>query len=111
MKALLALSLILASSPALANKQIPLCAVKQRNAASYTLAQEIGVLVQGAEVIAFENGPWTEMSGNNNGVDYVTVRIGNRINRGMTIKKYEVAAKQIGTTDDCNIKSVSEVQN
>ncbi len=53
---------------------------------------------------------WTEAVGNNAGSDKVIVRIGNRVNRGMTIKTYEVAAKQIGATDDCTISSVREVR-
>lgn len=87
------------------------CVTKQKNAASFTLAQEIAVPVQGAEVVAFENGPWTEAMGNNSGSDSVTVRIGNRTNRGMTIKKFVVVAKQIGSSDDCNITKVAEAKD
>jgi len=88
-----------------------LCVTKQKNAASFQLAQKIGVSVQGAEIINFENGIWTEAVGNNVGSDNVTVRIGNRLDRAMTIKKYKVSVKQLGATDDCKILKVVEVQD
>lgn len=86
------------------------CSVKQKNVASYALAQEIGVPVQGAQVVGYEHGIWTEAVGNNVGSDTVVVRIGNRLNRGMTIKTYNVAAKQIGNTRDCNVTAVKSVK-
>lgn len=87
-----------------------LCATKQKNAASFKLAQEIGVPVQGAQVTRYSHGVWSEAVGENVGSDQVTIRIGNRINRAMTIKTYEVFAKQIGTGADCNVLEVVEVR-
>lgn len=83
-----------------------LCITKQKNAASYALAQELGVAVQGVEVIGFESGVWTEAVGGNVGSDSVVVRAGNRTNRRMTIKKYRVSARQVGETEDCAITGV-----
>lgn len=108
-KTFLSIALFLSVSPAFALDN--LCITKQKNAASFKVAQELGVAVQGVEVTGFEYGVWTEAVGNNTGSDKVTVRVGNRLNRGMTIKSYEVAAKQVGATDDCNILSISEARN
>lgn len=97
------------SAPVLATEGV--CVTKQKNAASFALAQELGVAVQAVEVIGFDYGMWTEAVGNNVGSDQVTVRAGNRVNRAMTIKAYEVQARQIGATDDCDVIGTSEVKN
>lgn len=108
MKVVLAIAVLLSTSQALALDS--LCVTKQKNAASFKLAQELGVPVQGVEVLGFEHGPWTEAVGNNTGSDRVTVRANNREDRAMTFKTYEVFAKQINTTADCNILDVIETQ-
>ncbi len=105
------LCIVLALSTLQAFALDSLCVTKQKNAASYTLAQEIGSSVQEAEVISFERRGWTRAMKNNNGSDNVTVRIGNRINRGMTIKTYNVSAKQIDSSNDCTIQSSTEVED
>ncbi|MGE0632459.1 MAG: hypothetical protein AB7O96_08635 [Pseudobdellovibrionaceae bacterium] len=99
---LFSLALVLSSS-AFAETN---CSIKQSNAASYELAQKIGVPVQNVEVIGYEPGPWTEAMGENTGSDKITVRVGNRENRGLTVVTYTVVAKQIGSTDDCRIIDV-----
>ena len=109
MKKFLSLTLVLLTFKASALDS--LCLTKQKNAASFALAQEIGVEVQAAEVIRFTPGEWTASMSNNIGRDKITVRIGNRKNRGMTIKSYSVIAVQIGSSDDCIIQSSIEVEN
>jgi len=108
MKSVLVAALMLSTAPVLALDKP--CLTKQKNAASYTLAQEVGVPVQGVEVVGFAPGFWTEAMGNNTGSDRVTVSVGNRTNRGMTIKTYEVYAKQVGSSDDCNILETVEFE-
>ena len=96
----------LSSNPALASEQSNVnearCVVKQKNAASYTLAQQVSVPVQGVLIIGFEHGIWTEAAMDNVGSDTVTVKVGNRETRDMVIKRFRVSAKQIGGTDNCN---------
>ena len=83
-----------------------LCVVKQKNAASLELAQKLIVPVQNVEVTGFEYGLWTSAVGNNTGSDKVTVRAGNRIDRGMTELTYTVYASQIDDSADCDITDV-----
>ncbi len=84
------------------------CGIKQENAASYTIAQEIGIAVQSVEVLVYIPGVWTEAVGNNAGSDVVEVKAPNKTTKDMVIKRYIVSAKQIGTSDDCNVISVTE---
>lgn len=100
-KTFLSIAMFLLISPAIAADNP--CVIKQKNAASFTFAQELGVAVQDVEVIDFEYGMWTEAIGDNTGSDKVTVRIGRKK------IKYKVDAEQIGRTDDCTILTVTEV--
>ena len=88
-----------------------LCKTKISNAASYELAQQVGVPVQGAEVIDYKYGIWTEAMSNNTGFDTVTVKIGDSQTRNFIIKRFGVSAQQVGSTDDCEILSVKELEN
>lgn len=107
-KTIMMLALSFAAAPAFAFDSP--CVTKQKNAASFAVAQELAVAVQGAEIINFEPGQWTEGMAENTGSNRVTVRIGNRVNRAMTIKKFDVHAKQIDASDDCNILGIAEVE-
>jgi len=84
------------------------CTTKQKNAAAFTLAQELIVPVQNVEILRYLPGPWTEAVFGNVGTDQVTVRAPNRSNRGLTVKTYAVSAEQIGDTGDCNIRGILE---
>ena len=106
MKTLLGMALSLSVSSVAFALDSP-CVTKQKNAASFEVAQKLGVSVQGVEVLSFDHGAWTEAMGSNVGSDDVTVRTGNRTNRGMTIQTYTVSAKQIGMSDDCTVTRVT----
>lgn len=85
------------------------CHTKQKNAASFSLSQELQISVQQVRVTKFEGGGWTKMLGNNWGYDFVTVQAMNRSSTRLVSRKYEVRAQQIGMTDDCTIFSVRTV--
>ena len=106
---LFALAILGIAIPAFASDD--LCVTKQKNAASFTLAQELVVPVQDVEVTAFENGVWTEAGRNDEGKDKVTVQASNRLNAEKTTKTFEVSARQIGATENCNVLNVVEVKN
>jgi len=106
MKVLLsAVSLLIAGSAFATDNA---CVTKQKNAASYTLAQTLVVPVQKVKVVKFAYGMWTEAVGNNTGSDTVTVSavVGN-VELSET---YEVSAKQLGTTANCDVTQVEQVQ-
>ncbi len=79
------------------------CAIKMENAAVYAFAQQIGRSVGDIEVLRFEMGGWTEMTGNNTGSAQVDLAAGK--NRGY----FEVFARQIGDSSDCEASGVNPV--
>lgn len=85
-----------------------LCMIRQKNAAGYALAQKLGVPLQGAEILKFEYIAWTKEESHNIGTDRITVRLNDRSGRPLT-KIYEVSAKQIRASDNCNIVDVVEI--
>ena len=94
----------LATSPEFESK----CMLKQKNAASFALAQSQAGSVQKTNVVSFEYGMWTEMPQENSGSDAVTVTL--ETQAGTRIQKYTVNAKQIGNSADCDIKSVDPIK-
>lgn len=110
MKKIFAAVLVVSSALSYSAMAFEPCATKQRNAASFELAQTLGVPVQGASVVSFKQGLWTEMTGGNTGWAQVTVRAGNRVNRAITIETYVVRAMQIDDTSDCEITSVKVLE-
>lgn len=84
------------------------CMIKQKNAASVYLAQAEAQPVQNVNVVSFKYGMWTEMPGENSGSDDVTVTV--ETSSGTRIQSYSVAAKQIGSSADCNIFDVTEIK-
>jgi len=103
MKALFVMIAILSIGAAQAESR---CNVKQKNAASLKLADTLGILVQEVVVVGIQPGMWTEAVGENVGSNTVTVRGTNA--RGLSvIEMYNVAAKQIGATDDCKVTKTS----
>ncbi len=108
MKTVLSFAFAFAATHAFALEDSP-CDTKQKNAASFELAQKIGAPVQSVEIIGFEFGSWTEAVGNNTGSDKVIVSVLNPAN-GLDVKStFQVFAKQIGATADCNIRKVVEL--
>jgi len=105
MRILLSIALFLSVSPAFASDSP--CVTKQKNAASFEIAQKLGVAVQSVEVVSFQGGPWTPSLSDNTGMDTVTVRAGSRTNEQVT-QKYQVFAEQIGATDDCKVFHIVE---
>ena len=83
------------------------CTTKQKNAASFALAQREAAPVQKVFVAGMQPGMWTEMPGLNSGSDQVTLTL--ETASGTLFQVYEVAAKQIGTSADCDIVSVTPV--
>ncbi|RYZ92587.1 MAG: hypothetical protein EOP06_03845 [Proteobacteria bacterium] len=79
------------------------CNVKQTNAASFQLAQQLGIPVQSVSVVKFDEGQWTMMMYENSGSDDITVSSsGNQIT-------FRVSAKQIGDSEDCTVTGVTQV--
>jgi hypothetical protein len=80
------------------------CVTKQKNAASFQLAQEEAQPVNYAKVVAFNYGMWTEMPGENSGSDDITVTL--ETPAGTRIQKYTVSAQQIGNSGNCSITGI-----
>lgn len=100
---LLAVVAVFIGSSVLADEDTP-CMIRQKNAASYELAQTLNVAVQSVKVVSFEYGIWTEMPGDNSGRDQVTVSA-KKDNKTYKVT-YVVTADQIGRTDDCTISGI-----
>ncbi len=83
------------------------CTIKQKNAASFALAQREAAPVQKVFVAGMQPGLWTEMPGLNSGSDEFTLTL--ETPSGTLFQVYEVAANQIGSTADCDIISVKPV--
>ncbi len=79
------------------------CSIKMENAAVYTYAQQLGRSVLDVEVLRFEMGIWTEAIADNTGSAQVDLAVGK--NRGY----FEVSAKQIGDSSDCEPTGVTSV--
>jgi hypothetical protein len=88
------------------------CAIKQKNAASYELAQKIGISVQSVEVISLKGGGWTEAFGPNSGFDFVVVSGKNGTTGQVTTLRYQVDAKELDVemmnAQDCKVLKVIE---
>lgn len=91
------------SSPALASEP---CDTKMNNAASFELAQALGVPVQQVKVNEVVPGPWTKMTEDNHGSATITVEASAQGETSPKVATYRVEALQIGTSTDCNIIGV-----
>ncbi|MCM2281465.1 MAG: hypothetical protein NDI61_06420 [Bdellovibrionaceae bacterium] len=102
MKAIVLLALAIGVSTAHGQVGETKCEVKSKNAASFQLAQEVGVPVQQIEVLMYEPGPWTDMFGENTGHNFVDVKL-----KDFEIR-YLVFGQQVGSSSDCQITKVME---
>lgn len=84
-----------------------LCQVKMENAAIFDIAQQEGKSVREAKIVRFEMGPWTEMSGGNNGSGQVALAFGYVY--GTDVYYYDVFAKQVGASEDCNLTKLTSL--
>ena len=91
--------------PHYGSENLEICTVKQKNAASFAFAQNKNIAVQEVNVANYLPGPWTEMTGNNTGVDSVVIVA--TIKGIVKVRAYAVEAHQIGSSSDCKILSVS----
>lgn len=82
------------------------CAIKMQNAASFRFAQEQYAPVQNTRILSVIPGAWTEMVGNNTGSSLVGVYINSK-----KFGHYQVNAKQVGVTDNCEITKVMYVDD
>ncbi len=86
------------------------CDVKMKNAAQVELANTLGVSVDKISVVRFDPGGWTEAMANNYGYGYVAVKGSSKKSKRFVIQTYKVDARQIGSTDDCDIQGVEIAQ-
>ncbi|WP_413290954.1 hypothetical protein [Bdellovibrio sp. HCB337] len=86
-----------------------ICELKQKNAASFTFAQELAAPVQQVEIVEYQEGPWTRATRNNIGSDIVIVRYLSPPPKGPITATYNVSAHQIEDTADCHITRVKRL--
>lgn len=88
-----------------------LCAIKQKNAASFEFAQSRGIPVQQVEIGAFDPGMWTLATANNVGSDVVTVQAKIGPDQATVSQSYRVAARQLGNSSNCTITQVMKAED
>ncbi|MGZ3696118.1 MAG: hypothetical protein ACXWQO_18905 [Bdellovibrionota bacterium] len=103
MKSRILLSMLAISLPLAAHADPSLCDKKMANAAAFTFAQDKGISLNTVAIRSLRSGMWTRMASDNSGSATVEVKKSGE----NTSQAYTVRVKEIGSSQDCSIKSVA----